>query len=71
MPTRNQSGKPSHHLQNPNKVRRKSGKKYPNAIAWYKLIQKKASFPGMALWAEKTMKKCLARLKKYGIKIPA
>jgi hypothetical protein len=45
MPTRNQSGKPSHHLQNPNKVRRKSGKKYPNALAWYALIQKKASFP--------------------------
>lgn len=52
-------------------MRRKSGKKYPNALAWYHLILKKAKFPGMELWAEKTMQKCVARLKKYGIKIPA
>jgi hypothetical protein len=70
MPTRNQSGKPSHAFQNPNRKRSKSGKKYEKALERYALIQKKATFPGMEKWSAMTMKKCLTRLKKFGIAVP-
>lgn len=67
MPSRNQSGKPEHSFQNPNKKRKKSGKKYEKTMKWYKLIVSKQSKPGFEKWAEKTMKQCQARIKKYGI----
>ena len=67
MPTRNQSGKPEHLFQNPNRKRKKSNQKYKKAIRWFFSIEKKGEKPGMAKWAEKTMKKCMERIKKYGI----
>ena len=67
MPTRNQSGKPEHLFQNPNRKRKKSNQKYKKAMQWFLAIEKKAEKPGMAKWAEQTMKKCMERIRKYGI----
>jgi|GEM_PF-5309847 len=67
MPSRNQSGKPEHSFQNPNKKRKKSGKKYEKTMKWYKLILSKQTKPGQEKWAEKTMIKCQERIKKYRI----
>jgi len=67
MPTRNQSGKPSHAFQNPNKKRKKSWKKIEKLYDWYVLVQRKALNPSMQNRAEKTMKLVNARAKKYSI----
>ena len=69
MPTRNQSGKPSHAFQNPNKKRKKSGKKLEKLFDWYVLVQKKASNPSMEKRVSKTMKHVLARAKKYSMSL--
>jgi len=42
MPTRNQSGKPEHSFQNPNKKRKKSGKKIEKVIKHYNMLLKRA-----------------------------
>ena len=67
MPTRNQSGKPSHAFQNPNKKRKKSWKKVEKLYDWYVLVQRKSQSPRMAKRAEKTMRLVSARAKKYSI----
>ncbi len=67
MPSRNQSGKPEHSFQNPNKKRKKSGKKYEKTLKRYKLILSKKDKPGYEKRAEKTMNKCQERIKKYWI----
>ena len=71
MPTRNQSGKPSHAFQNPNKKRKKSGKKLQKLFNRYVLVTKKSEKPSMQKWASKTMKFVLARAKKYSIPVEA
>lgn len=70
MPTRNQSWKPSHFFQNPNKKRKPSGFKYKKAIDWYIELLKKEKAWTMAKWVEKTKVKANARLKKFGITKP-
>ena len=67
MPSRNQSGKPEHSFQNPNKKRKKSGKKYEKTMKWYKLILSKKEKQPDSKWVVKTMQKCQERIKKYGI----
>ena len=67
MPTRNQSGKPEHAFQNPNKKRKKSGKKYQKAIRRYASLIQREKKEGLTKWIQKTMIKCQARIKKYGI----
>lgn len=67
MPTRNQSGKPSHAFQNPNKKRKKSGKKLENAISRYLTLVKREKKEGLTKWIVQTRKKLDARIKKYGI----
>lgn len=67
MPTRNQSWKPSHFFQNPNKKRKPSGEKYKKAINWYIDLLKKEEAWNMVKWVEKTKVKADARLKKFGI----
>lgn len=67
MPSRNQSGKPEHSFQNPNKKRKKSGKKYEKTMKRYKLILSKKEKQGDTKWVQKTMEKCQARIKKYWI----
>ena len=70
MPTRNKSGKPEHSFQNPNKKRKKSGKRYKKAFAWYALLEKKRAQQWDTKWIEQTMKKVKARFKKFGITQP-
>ncbi len=67
MPTRNQSGKPSHAFQNPNKKRKKSGKKYEKTIKWYQSLVSREQKEGLTKWIIQTKKKVNARIKKYGI----
>lgn len=67
MPSRNQSGKPEHSFQNPNKKRKKSGKKYEKTLKWYKMLVTREKESGESKWINKTMEKCQARIKKYGI----
>jgi len=67
MPTRNQSGKPSHAFQNPNKKRKKSGKKYEKTIKWYLSLVSREQKEGLTKWIIQTKKKASARIKKYGI----
>ncbi len=67
MPTRNQSGKPSHHFQNPNKKRKKSGKKHENTIKRYLTLLAREEKEGLTKWILKTKKMAEARIKRYGI----
>lgn len=67
MPTRNQSWKPSHKLQNPSRKTVRSGKKYEKAIKWYVMLEKREQKEGPTKWIAKTKEKAMARLKKYGI----
>ncbi len=67
MPTRNQSGKPSHAFQNPNKKRKKSGKKTENTIKWYVTLLKREQKEGLTKWIIQTKKQAMARIKKYRI----
>ncbi len=70
MPTRNQSGKPTHTLQNPCRKTKRSGKKYQNAIKWYQMLLKREVKEGTtSKRVEKTKEKAVARLKKYGISL--
>ncbi len=67
MPTRNKSWKPEHSFQNPNKKRKKSWKKYQKVMKRYASLKKREEKEGKTKWIEKTMEKCMARIKKYGI----
>lgn len=67
MPSRNQSGKPEHLFQNPNKKRKKSGKKYENTIRWYNTLLKREKEEGLTAWIVKTKQQAEKRIKKYGI----
>ncbi len=67
MPSRNQSGKPEHLFQNPNRKRKKSGKKYENTIRWYNTLLKREKEEGLTPWIAKTKIMAEKRIKKYGI----
>ncbi len=67
MPSRNQSGKPEHLFQNPNRKRKKSGKKYENTIRWYNTLLKREKEEGLTAWIAKTKIMAEKRIKKYGI----
>lgn len=67
MPTRNQSGKPEHLFQNPNRKRKKSGKKYEKTIKWYVSLLKREQSEGATNWIKKTKEMAQRRMKKYGI----
>jgi hypothetical protein len=67
MPSRNQSGKPEHLFQNPNKKRKKSGKKYENTIRRYNTLLKREKEEGLTAWIAKTKIMAEKRIKKYGI----
>ena len=67
MPSRNQSGKPEHAFQNPNKKRKKSGKKYEKLFAHCKLLKKKEAQTGMTKWLEDAWMKVGRKMKKYGV----
>lgn len=67
MPTRNQSGKPSHVFQNPERKRQKSGKKYENLIKWYRTLLKREEKEGATKRILKTKERAEARIKRYGV----
>ena len=64
MPTRNQSGKPEHLFQNPNRKRKKSHKRLPKAIRWYATLLQRKEKEGETNWIKQTMKRAKARLDK-------
>jgi hypothetical protein len=67
MPTRNQSGKPEHLFQNPNRKRKKSHRKLPKAIKTYLTLLKRRELEGDTKWILAEMEKAEKKLKKYGI----
>ncbi len=67
MPTRNKSWKPEHSFQNPNKKRKKSGKKYKKVYERYYSLMKKKNKEWDTKRIYKTMLKCQSRLTKFGI----
>lgn len=67
MPTRNQSGKPSHIHQNQNRKRVKSGKKYEKLFGHCKMLKKREERDGASLWLANAWLKVEAKMKKYGI----
>lgn len=52
---------------NPSWASIKSGKKLPKALDRYADLMKKTAKQGETKWIKKTMAKCQARIKKYGI----
>lgn len=67
MPTRNQSGKPEHLFQNPNRKRKKSGKKYEKAIKERLTLLKRQETEGETKWIANALEKNAKKLDKYGI----
>ncbi|USN55671.1 MAG: hypothetical protein H6765_03645 [Candidatus Peribacteria bacterium] len=67
MPSRNQSGKPEHLFQNPNRKRKKSGKKHQNTVKWYVSLLKREEKEGSTNWIIKTKQMAEKRMKRYGI----
>ena len=64
----NTSGaKYKHMLYNPSWASIKSGKKPAKAVERYADLMKKQAKQGETKWIKKTMEKCQARIKKYGI----
>ena len=67
MPTRNQSGKPSHVFQNANRKRQKSGKKYAKLFKHCELLKRKEARDGMNPWIANAWEKVQRKMKKYSI----
>ncbi|MEI7563989.1 MAG: hypothetical protein WCJ39_10600, partial [bacterium] len=64
----NTSGaKIKHMLYNPSRHSSKSGQKPKKAVQWYVDLMMKQAKQGDTTWIQKTMVKCLARIKRYGI----
>jgi hypothetical protein len=64
----NTSGaKYKHMLYNVSRASKKSGKKPQKALERYADLMKKQAKQGETKWIKKTMEKCQARIKKYGI----
>jgi len=59
--------KKKHWFYNPNVKRKKTAKKYQKTLEWLLLIAKKSQKDYMAKWAQATLPKAMARVKKYGI----
>ena len=67
MPSRNQSGKPMHVHQNPNRKQIKSWKKYPNAVASWKRLLKREQVEGLTKWIENAKFFATRKMLKMGI----
>ena len=67
MPSRNQSGKPEHIHQNPNRKRVKSGKKYQKLFRHCKMLKNKEEKEGMTKWIAHARTKAYAKMAKYRI----
>jgi len=67
MPTRNQSGKPEHTHQNPNRKRKKSGKKYEKLFQHCRMLKRREERDGMTAWLANAWEKVERKMKKYSI----
>ena len=67
MPTRNQSGKPEHSFQNPNKKRKKSGKRLEKVVKHFQKLEKRIAKEWETKRLVDAMQKCRARIKKFGL----
>jgi len=69
MPSRNQSGKPMHVHQNPNRKQIRSWKKYPNAIKTWQRLLRREKIEGSTLWIQNAKKFAKVKLVRMGVKI--
>lgn len=67
MPSRNQSGKPEHSFQNPNKKRKKSRKKIPKVVKHHKMLLTRMEKEGETKRLAHAMGMVQAKIKKYRI----